>query len=107
MLIVDIGRAIYDFSVVYNCAREGARYGSVPGDYNNPPALRDGIVEAAESKAAGLNVTVDTPVRLGSTSPYQIKVRVYTTFSPVTLLVGELFGTNLTIESTAIMNIEK
>ena len=49
MMIVDIGRAVYYYSVIYNAAREGARFGVIDQDL----VTDDPEVEAAVMRLAG------------------------------------------------------
>jgi Flp pilus assembly protein TadG len=49
VMLLDLGRAVYYYSVVYNAAREGARYGIVH------PTDSSGIEAAARSLTVGLD----------------------------------------------------
>ncbi|MBM4430362.1 MAG: pilus assembly protein, partial [Chloroflexi bacterium] len=58
--ILDLGRAVYAYSVVANCAREGARYGVIYPDSTSA------IVAVVHNAAVGLDpaqmtVAVDRP----------------------------------------------
>jgi Flp pilus assembly protein TadG len=99
--ILDLGRAVYAYSVVANCAREGARYGSIwlrdhPGD-------AAAIENEVQAKAVGLDrsqLTVEV------TYPEQTTVRVSVSynFELVTSLIADwLGGGSLTLASSATM----
>ncbi len=94
MGILDLGRALYAYSVVANSAREGARYGSTA------PTDDSGVIAVARAAAVGLdpaqlNVTVSHP---GGNS---VHVQVAYTFRLVTPLVGQVLGGGAILLSSA------
>jgi Flp pilus assembly protein TadG len=105
-VVFDLGRGIYYYSVVYNAAREGARYGVVF------PEETEEIRNAAAEKAIGLdpssltifvNGEVVTPVC--DTDTYSC-VHIRYGFVPVTPMVSTLFGggtVNLNSRSTMVL----
>jgi Flp pilus assembly protein TadG len=114
VVTLDLGRGIYYYSVVYNAAREGARYGIIdPNDYT-------GIDNAARKLSIGLD-----PVKLyidscecgkpcvGNIScPANLKniisVKATYTFQLVTPLANLITGkTQYSLESTSMMSIER
>jgi Flp pilus assembly protein TadG len=68
VVTIDIGRGIYYYSVIYNAAREGARYGIVHQQPDNINPLDTGGIElTARNMAIGLNqsnltVSVQSPI---------------------------------------------
>jgi Flp pilus assembly protein TadG len=92
LVIVDMGRATYYYSVVQNAAREGARAGVVldPDD----PLWEDKVEDAARQKAVGLHTdrtTVESS--LTDQDPYLlVEVGVTYQFQPVSFIIGRLFG---------------
>ena len=97
LAILDLGRAVYAYSVVANCAREGARYGVISPDDDSA------IVTVAQNAAVGLDpaeMTV-TVARPGGDS---IQVDVQYHFTVVTPLLTQVLGRGtLTLHSRATM----
>jgi len=95
--ILDLGRAVYAYSVVANCAREGARYGVIYPDSTSA------IVAVVHNAAVGLDpaqmtVAVDRP---GAST---IQVDVQYKFTIVTPLLSQVLGgSTLTLHSKATM----
>ena len=98
MAIVDLGRAVYAYNVVANCAREGARYGLVA------PTDDSGMVAVARSAAVGLD-TAQITVTVTHPSTDSIKVEVRYSFQVVTPLVANVLshGGSLLLSSAATM----
>jgi len=119
MMIVDIGRAVYYYSVVYNAAREGARAGVIDQSPSN-------IEAAAEHLASGI-LAGDNPNNCGSTkkkitsqvvtvtgtyleSYDAIEVTVCYEFTAATPFLGRLTGSpgnNIALRSKATMQLEQ
>lgn len=97
--ILDFGRALYAYSVVANCAREGARFAIIHPD-DTP-----GITAVVENAAVGLdlsqlNITVSEP------TTDTIQVYVQYGFELITPLVAQTLGSSellLQIQSRATM----
>ena len=98
-LIVDLSRAAYYYSVVFNSAREGARFavarpGVSPGE----------IAEAAKRLAAGVDVDVSIPI----ITEDRIEVEVSYSFTPATPILWNLIGDgSIQLRSKATMQIEQ
>lgn len=116
MVIVDLGRAVYYYSVAYNAAREGARAGIIPDSYDTGWGLReDAIRDAVMSKAIGIEVdrindiVIDGPnPEPGVASLFSLTVSVTTSYQPVTPLIENIIGTNtIVITGVATMTMEK
>jgi len=114
VVTLDLGRGIYYYSVVYNAAREGARYGIIS------PENTCGIIDTAKNLAIGLDQEkLDVyPCECGKTCTgvnscpvsYKdvIKVKVTYTFELVTPLANLFTGRDsFTLESTSMMRIER
>jgi hypothetical protein len=57
LVAIDLGRGIYYYSLMYNAAREAARYGIVNQQpTNSNPIDTLGMLDAAKSKAIGLEL---------------------------------------------------
>ena len=96
--IFDFGRAVYAYSVVANCAREGARYGIID------PQDQQGIIDAVQNSAMGLDLAQLT-VNITYPTTDTLKVEVSYNFQLITPLVAELVSDNgtLTLSSAATM----
>ncbi len=110
MMLVDLGRGVYYYSVIYNAAREGARYGII---VNNDTVDTDGIEAAARKLAIALDqnsLTVSTSQVDDPTTqkPLTITVTVQYRFYLVTPLVGNFIGANpFILTSRSTMNTEE
>lgn len=92
MVIFDLSRVIFFYSVVHNAAREGARYGST-----DPTAAN--IENAIRQNAVGMDL--DTTVQI---NPESIHVEVEYTFDPATPVLFILTNSgDFTIRSEADM----
>jgi Flp pilus assembly protein TadG len=100
IMLVDLGRAVYYYSVVFNAAREGARWGIID------PEDTAGIEAAAKAKITGIN-PADVTVVSAMPTEDTIRVTVSYSFAPVTPLVGNfLSGGTLTLQSQSTMQVE-
>lgn len=129
MLVFDAGRAFYTHSVITNAAREGARYGitHLLKSTTEENALRAQIINVAEEKAIGVEVTnvtseftyidpdsgsVSNCAAIYSNWPGKrctfTSVTVEAEYSPITPLIGTLLNINgpITIKSTSKMTNE-
>ena len=104
-LLLDLGRGVYYYSVVYNAVREGARYGIVH------PTDGSGVEAAVRNLTVGLDqadLTVDYwmpfPVTTGSTLWVEATYR----FRPVTPLADLFIPSGfIDLYSKSTMFIEK
>ena len=106
VMLVDLGRAVYSYSVVFNAAREGARYGIIH------PTDGSGIEAAARNLTVGLDqddLTVSTVLPASPPESGDV-VQVIATyrFRPITPLAN-LFvsGGFIDLTSRSTMYIEK
>jgi Flp pilus assembly protein TadG len=94
--ILDLGRAVYAYSVVANCAREGARHGIIA------PEDHAGISAAVQGTAVGLDPSQLTVIVTNEEST--IRVSVSYNFEVITPLITDLLGAgSLTLASSATM----
>jgi Flp pilus assembly protein TadG len=100
--ILDFGRAIYAYSVVSNCAREGARYGVVwPYDEDKTDIVTD-ITDVVEDRAVGLDRTQLSVTVTTTTDTVQVLVSY--NFKLITPLVANVIGGgSLTLATSATM----
>jgi Flp pilus assembly protein TadG len=100
VMLFDLGRAVYYYSVIHNAAREGARFGIIT------PTATGNIELAARELAIGLD-----PDNLSVASDYDdgtIQVTVTYAFEPATPIVGNfLDGGMITLESISTMRVEE
>lgn len=122
VIVIDFGRALYVQTAIQNGAREGARFGSVHPQWvdNATPGLSNPDPNNVKYRAStepaatvpSTNVTV-TCTNAGVTesctvagSGHRIDVRVTATFTPITPLISNIVGTNLTLAGDTVMVIE-
>jgi TadE-like protein len=111
MLIFDVGRSIYAYSVIHNAAREGARFGIIhPTDpcLDPPPPMVETVVTKVRHLASGLDNTSFT-VTCPTAVPGTFEVEVRYTFSAATPLLGQLLGNStnqIELVGHSIMYIE-
>lgn len=86
MLIFDVGRSIYTYSVIHNAAREAARYGIVH------PTDQTGATQTALQLTSGLDQTGISVSYPAPATPGTFEVEVSYTFTAVTPLLGQLLG---------------
>jgi Flp pilus assembly protein TadG len=93
--ILDFGRAIYAYSVVANCAREGARVGIILADYDDNLSEADLAAVEARIKDTAVAISID-PSRLtiNVTEPTSdtVRVEVDYVFDLLTPLVARVLG---------------
>ena len=95
--ILDFGRAVFAYSVVANCAREGARFGTIS------PTDEAGIVAAATNAAVGLDAAQLT-INVAHPTSNTVQVVVSYGFELITPLMAQVLGGNsLMLSSTATM----
>jgi Flp pilus assembly protein TadG len=105
MLLLDLGRAVYYYSVVYNAVREGARYGIIH------PTDSAGIEAAVRELTVGLD---EDDLAITSTLPTEphggdvVIVNANYRFRPVTP-VADLFIPSgfIDLHSSSTMYVEK
>lgn len=98
MSIIDLGRAVYAYTVVANSAREAARYGVVA------PNDTTGMANVAKSAGVGLDTTHMT-VTISNPTSDSICVIVSYEFHLITPLVSQVLSgrTGLTLTSETTM----
>jgi Flp pilus assembly protein TadG len=111
--VMDLGRAVYYNSVVYNAAREGARYGIIHPCDNGGVESEVGK-RAVATTISTISITWNTDLKPDpkqdpnkcddSTKPYpkSITLVVTSNFAPVTPFVGPV-----TLSSTSTMRVER
>jgi Flp pilus assembly protein TadG len=109
MGILDLGRVVYCYTVLYNAVREGARYAII--DSSDINAIKDIVT----SRALGLNLDAsDVTVELQdnyTTVPGNDTVQIHATydFTIVTPIIGAFFGgsNQIPLATQASMKLEK
>jgi hypothetical protein len=114
LMIIDLGRAVYYYSVIHNAAREAVRYGvinpdkyvvmeQIATDYAFGLGVDDLLVKAEPGPDQGIldpvtGYIIDNPT---------VRVSIEYTFNPATPLVKNFLpGGKITLESEAVMRVE-
>ena len=93
--LAEMGRAVFDYSIVSSLAREGVRWASVRGSASGHTATDVNISDYVKSKASGMNLTVTvtwTPANDNSAGK-TVNVQVLYNFrsiAPVLLSLGTI-----------------
>jgi hypothetical protein len=96
MVIFDLGRATFFYSVVHNAAREGARYGIIDQNASQ-------VLAVVAQKAIDLDIDSDV-----SFTTDTVTVTVDYNFTPVTPVLNLLVNEDsITLHAEATMAIEK
>lgn len=99
VMLFDLGRAVYYYSVLHNATREGARYGIIHPDNSA------GIENAARQRAIGLD-PAELTILSSRLTGGKIQVIATYQFDPATPLVSSFIGGGglvLTAQSTMII----
>ena len=93
--LAEMGRAVFDYSIVSSLAREGVRWASVRGSASGHAATDVNISNYVKSKASGMNLTVTvTWTPANDNSPGKtVNVQVLYNFrsiAPVLLSLGTI-----------------
>jgi hypothetical protein len=100
LVVLDIGRAIYAYSALYNATREGARYGVI-----NPSNLTT-ICAKVHDFAIGLNLTCPSDVAIqtvdidGDGRVDHIDVSSVYRFQPITPFMANIFNSFINNDPT-------
>jgi Flp pilus assembly protein TadG len=109
VVTIDLGRGIYYYSVIFNAAREGARYGIVHQQHDNSiPSDTAGIEAAVKDLAIGLDQSQLTITVMSPIISETIKVSVIYRFELVTP-IAILFKNNgyFLLHTSSSMKIER
>jgi len=120
MVILDLGRAVYYYSAIFNAAREGARYGTVhPGNYlgTEDAAIRltNGLIDDTQVSAGfqyedDAGAWVDSCGYVTETDVEVVCVTVTYEFRAATPVLARLLGSGtdmITLRSRAVMRLEQ
>ena len=104
---LDFGRAIYAYSAVANCAREGARRGIILADYDDDLSEADVAAIEARVKETAVAISVDPSrltINVTEPTPETVRVQVDYVFELLTPLVAEVIGrSSLVLRTQATM----
>jgi Flp pilus assembly protein TadG len=105
--ILDFGRAIYAYSAVASCAREGARRGIILADYDDDLSEADVDAIEARVKETAVAISVDPSrltIQVTEPTPETVRVQVDYVFELLTPLVAEVIGrSSLVLRTQATM----
>jgi len=113
MMIVDIGRAVYYYSVIYNAAREGARRGVIDMNLTtDDPDVEAAAIRLSGGLLKGTNVWSQVVSLVGpSNKAYRaIEVTVSYQFTAATPFLARLTGSpsnSIFLRSRATMQLEQ
>jgi len=111
LMIVDLGRVTYAYSVIFNAVREGARYGSV--HFQDESTRTAEVKTYINSRVPGITINSDDVIVnwvvldvIGE--PDRLTVALSYDFDPITPFIEGLLGGGdlFTIGSQATMNLE-
>ena len=111
LMIVDLGRVTYAYSVIFNAVREGARYGSV--HFQDEGTRTAEVKTYINSRVPGITINLDDvivnwvqPGVIGE--PDRLTVAISYDFDPITPFIEGLLGGGdlFTIGTQATMNLE-
>jgi len=113
MMIVDIGRAVYYYSVIYNAAREGARFGIIDQNLvTDDPQVEAAVMSLGAGFLSGTDIYSQVVTLTGpSSKTYSaIEVRVSYAFRAATPFLAQLTGSasnSIQLSTRATMKLEK
>ncbi len=102
--VTEFGRAIFDYNVVANAARDGARWAIVRGYTSSSPADEVAVKTYVRTRVYGMNANVTTTWSPDNKPGGVVSVTVSTNFTPLTSYIP--IGT-IAIRSTAQMVITR
>ena len=99
MMVIDLGRGVYAYTVMSAAASEGARYGII-----NPTDVA-GIMTTAQARAVAVDLNQMT-VTVIYPDAVHVQVQVQYVFVPISPLISAVMdGGSLTLSSVARMRI--
>jgi hypothetical protein len=103
LVILDLGRVTYTYSVVQNAAREGARYGAIHPDNST------GIQTAVERLALGVQAHISRLFLYeDSLKMKTIQVCVQAEFSAITPVISTILESDpVTLQGCSSMHVEE
>ena len=99
--LLDMGRAVYTYTVLAHAAHEGARQAVIVDNTNQA------VVDAALQTAVAVNLLASEVQILGTRQPgTQVTVTVSHPFAPVTPLIAQVVGNSLALSASATMIVD-
>ncbi len=103
--VLDLGRVVYQYNLIANSAREGARLAIIQSNTN--AQVTDRVVASSANLIAAGNVAI-SGTRTCTAGPCgTVTVSVQRTFVPVTPLIGNIVGNSLTLTASSTMVVER
>jgi len=108
VVVLDLGRAVYYYSTIYNAAREGTRYGIIyPNDVAGMESTTIDYAYGAGLDVFDVTAGLGTPQVIDGFPNPTVQVTVTYSFTPVTPLVSSLLpGGQIILTSKAVMRTE-
>ena len=114
-MIVDLGRVTYTYSVIFNAAREGTRYATIPQSDGTQKTDAD-VKNYIRTRVPGLDTSILADDRITITwafldisgEPDRVTIAISYDFDPITPFVENLLGGGdlFPIGTQATMNLE-
>lgn len=102
--VLDFGRAVFDYNMLANSAREGARWAIIQGNTNTD--VINHVVATSDGILSGNDVTISGSRSCSAVPCPSVTVTVTYSFTPVTPLIGSLVGSiTMTASSTMVVEI--
>lgn len=103
--VLDLGRAVLEYNLLANSAREGART-AVIQSYTNTQVIDQAVNTSGGFISSG-DVTISGSRTCSSDPCPSVTVTVQHTFNPVTPLIGTLIGGSITMSASSTMVVER
>jgi Flp pilus assembly protein TadG len=109
LMIFDLGRATYAYSVLFNAVREGGRYASVNSQAANKTTLVTNYIHTRVPglEPADVSISINWIVTPGKDIPDRVTIILTYPFDVITPFIGSIIGADpWIIDTTATMNLE-
>jgi len=109
LMLFDLGRATYAYSVLFNAAREGGRYASVNAKTANKTTLVENYIRTRVPglEPADVSINIQWAGIGGADNPDRVTITLSYPFDIITPFIGGIIGVDPWImDTTATMNLE-
>lgn len=103
--VLDLGRAVLEYNLLANSAREGARTAIIPS-YSNTDVIDQAVSTSGGFLSSG-DVTISGSRSCNSDPCPSVTVTVRHTFTPVTPIIGTLIGGSISMSASSTMVVER
>ena len=102
---IDLGRGVFQYNLLANSAREGARTAILQS--NTDSDVIDRTVQTSAGLLSSDDVTISGSRTCNSVPCPSVTVTVQHVFTPITPLIGSLIGGGITMTASSTMVVEK